>query len=147
MISLHAWCKSGPGATHHSTACAILALVETPQCTTPTLTAVCRRVDGMGAAQEAVRGDHGEVVAVLQQHGAKVINKEGELVDLSESTLSYNVRIFGDFDPEWEIDPAGLTFLKIIGAPLPGAVLCCAAPAHRCAVAGSTSLHPLILQI
>jgi hypothetical protein len=64
-----------------------------------------------------VRGDHGEVVVLLQQHGGKVVDKEGELVDLAESSLSYNVRIFGDFDPEWEIDPRGLTFIKVIGVP------------------------------
>jgi hypothetical protein len=50
-----------------------------------------------------VRGDHGEVVALLLASGGKVMNKEGELIDLNDSHLSGNVRIFGELDPEWEV--------------------------------------------
>ncbi len=42
-----------------------------------------------------MRGDYGEVVQLLLEKGGKVMNKEGELVDLAESPLSGNVRIFG----------------------------------------------------
>lgn len=55
--------------------------------------------------QDAVRGDHGEVANLLVQKGGKVTSKEGVLIDLSDSYLSGNVRIFGEFDPEWEVDP------------------------------------------
>mmetsp|Transcript_18868 Transcript_18868/g.40627 ORF Transcript_18868/g.40627 Transcript_18868/m.40627 type:complete len:504 (+) Transcript_18868:214-1725(+) len=65
--------------------------------------------------EDAVRGDHGEVATLLIQHGAKVLNKDGELVDLADSPLAGNVRIFTDYDPEWEIDPTSLTLLEKIG--------------------------------
>lgn len=66
-------------------------------------------------SQDAVRGDHGEVATLLIQHGGKVQNKNKELVDLTESQLAGNVRIFTDYDPEWEIDPNSLTLLEKIG--------------------------------
>jgi len=46
--------------------------------------------------QDAVRGDHGEVVTLLAGLGGKVMNKDGHLIDLSDSHLSGNVRIFGE---------------------------------------------------
>lgn len=64
----------------------------------------------MVSPQDAVRGDHGEVVSLLLQHGGKVTNKEGQLVDLADSNLSGNVRIFGEIDPEWELDPKQIVF-------------------------------------
>jgi hypothetical protein len=60
--------------------------------------------------QDAVRGDHGEVVSLLLHHGGKVTNKEGHLIDLGDSNLSGNVRIFGEIDPEWELDPKQIVF-------------------------------------
>ncbi|KAF6260215.1 protein kinase [Scenedesmus sp. NREL 46B-D3] len=60
--------------------------------------------------EDAVRGDHGEVVSLLLHHGGKVTNRDGHLIDLSDSNLSGNVRIFGEIDPEWELDPKQIVF-------------------------------------
>ncbi len=65
--------------------------------------------------QDAVRGDHGEVATLLVQRGGKVIDKLGQLVDLSDSPLAGNVRIFTDYDPDWEIEPVALQLLDKIG--------------------------------
>ncbi len=65
--------------------------------------------------QDAVRGDHGEVASLLIQHGGKVLSKEGELVELADSPLAGNVRIFTDYDPEWEVDPSALHMHEKIG--------------------------------
>lgn len=62
------------------------------------------------ARQDAVRGDHGVVVSLLLEHGGKVMSKEGALIELADSALSGNVRIFGELDPEWEIDPKQIVF-------------------------------------
>lgn len=47
--------------------------------------------------------------------GGKVMSKHGELIDLAESPLSLNVRIFGEYDPEWEIDMNSLKIMDKIG--------------------------------
>jgi hypothetical protein len=60
--------------------------------------------------QDAVRGDHGEVVSLLLHHGGKVMNKENHLIDLGDSNLSGNVRMFGEIDPDWEVDPKQIVF-------------------------------------
>ncbi|KAF8063844.1 TRN1 [Scenedesmus sp. PABB004] len=65
--------------------------------------------------EDAVRGDHGEVVSLLLHHGGRVANKEGALIDLADSTLSGNVRIFGEIDPEWEVDPKQIVFEEKVG--------------------------------
>eukprot|EP00879_Flechtneria_rotunda_P018122 GHRR01019004.1.p1 GENE.GHRR01019004.1~~GHRR01019004.1.p1 ORF type:complete len:502 (+),score=132.95 GHRR01019004.1:177-1682(+) len=65
--------------------------------------------------EDAVRGDHGEVVSLLLNHGGKVLAKHGHLVDLADSTLSGNVRIFGEIDPEWELDPKQIVFQEKVG--------------------------------
>lgn len=65
--------------------------------------------------QDAVRGDHGEVATLLVQRGGKVVDKMGQLVDLSDSPLAGNVRIFTDYDPEWEIDPQTVLLMEKIG--------------------------------
>ena len=65
--------------------------------------------------QDAVRGDHGEVATMLIQNGGKVIGKDGELVDLADSPLAGNVRLFTGYDPEWEIDPSNLVLQEKIG--------------------------------
>ncbi|WIA42498.1 hypothetical protein OEZ86_008486 [Tetradesmus obliquus] len=65
--------------------------------------------------EDAVRGDHGEVVSLLLHHGGKVTSKEGVLIDLGDSTLSGNVRIFGEIDPEWELDPKQIVFEQKVG--------------------------------
>lgn len=65
--------------------------------------------------QDAVRGDHGEVASLLMQHGGKVMSKDGELVELADSPLSGNVRLFTGYDPEWEIDPSSIKMLSQIG--------------------------------
>jgi len=65
--------------------------------------------------EDAVRGDHGEVATLLIQSGAKVVGKEGELVELQDSPLAGNVRIFSDYDPEWEIDPSQLVMMEKVG--------------------------------
>eukprot|EP00798_Chlamydomonas_sp_ICE-L_P028052 gene28052-31154_t len=65
--------------------------------------------------EDAVRGDHGEVAALLIDHGGKVIGKQGDLVELADSPLSGNVRIFTEYDPDWEIDPSQLRMHEVIG--------------------------------
>jgi hypothetical protein len=45
----------------------------------------------------------------------QVVSKEGELVDLADSPLAGNVRIFTDYDPEWEVDPSALQLMDKIG--------------------------------
>eukprot|EP00798_Chlamydomonas_sp_ICE-L_P006021 gene6021-5329_t len=65
--------------------------------------------------EDAVRGDHGEVAQLLISGGGKVVSKAGELVELADSPLAGNVRIFTDYDPEWEIDPNDLTLMEKIG--------------------------------
>ncbi|KAF5831112.1 protein kinase [Dunaliella salina] len=57
--------------------------------------------------EDAVRGDHGEISTLLIQAGGKVVGKGGELIDLADSPLSGNVRIFTDYDPEWEVQFLG----------------------------------------
>jgi len=46
---------------------------------------------------------------------AQVMDKGGQLVDLGDSTLSGNVRIFGEIDPEWEVDPKSIVFQEKVG--------------------------------
>eukprot|EP00798_Chlamydomonas_sp_ICE-L_P023673 gene23673-9209_t len=65
--------------------------------------------------EDAVRGDHGEVATLLITQGAKVVSSDGELIELADSPLAGNVRIFTDYDPEWEIDPHDLTLMEKIG--------------------------------
>ncbi|KAI8473279.1 MAG: protein kinase [Monoraphidium minutum] len=65
--------------------------------------------------EDAVRGDHGEVVTMLISRGGKVMGQEGQLIDLSDSRLSGNVRIFGELDPEWEINAKQLQFGDKVG--------------------------------
>lgn len=65
--------------------------------------------------EDAVRGDHGDLATLLIQRGGKVLDKEGVLVDLADSPLAGNVRIFTDYDPEWEIDPATIKLQDKIG--------------------------------
>lgn len=45
----------------------------------------------------------------------QVVGKNNELVDLADSPLAGNVRIFTDYDPEWEIEPSALNMLEKIG--------------------------------
>jgi hypothetical protein len=40
----------------------------------------------------------------------QVMSKDGNLIDLADSALSGNVRIFGEIDPEWEVDPKSIVF-------------------------------------
>lgn len=40
----------------------------------------------------------------------QVNDKNGHLIDLADSALSGNVRIFGEIDPEWEVDPKSIVF-------------------------------------
>lgn len=65
--------------------------------------------------QDAVRGDHREIGRLLMQHGGKVLDKDGILVDLSESHLSLNISLLGELEPDWEIDPKNLSFVCTIG--------------------------------
>ncbi|BDA49507.1 Integrin-linked protein kinase 1 [Coccomyxa sp. Obi] len=70
--------------------------------------------------EDAVRGDHGEVVQLLVSNGAKVFKaKDGGLVELTSSRLSGFVRMWDDGDealqPEWEIDPKDLQILEKVG--------------------------------
>jgi hypothetical protein len=65
--------------------------------------------------QDAVRGDHGTVAKFLVEHDAKLLGKDGELIDLNDSPLSLNVRIFGEFDPDWEVDPSNITIQEKLG--------------------------------
>lgn len=65
--------------------------------------------------EDAVRGDHGEVASMLIQHGAKIVAVDGEMVDLADSPLAGNVRLFTGYDPEWEIEAAAITMLEKIG--------------------------------
>ena len=68
--------------------------------------------------QDAVRGDHGEVATLLINHGGKVMGSDGELIELADSPLAGNVRMFTGYDPEWEIDVNALTVLEKIGGHL-----------------------------
>lgn len=43
------------------------------------------------------------------------MGKTGELVELADSPLSGNVRMFTDYDPEWEVEPSALNMLEKIG--------------------------------
>lgn len=65
--------------------------------------------------EDAVRGDHREVGRLLMEHGAKVMDRDGALVDLSDSHMSLNISLLGALEPDWEIDPADITFMSIIG--------------------------------
>lgn len=65
--------------------------------------------------EEAVRGDHGVVASLLMSMGGKVVNKEGELVELSDSHLNGNVRMFAEFDPDWEADVSSLKLQDKLG--------------------------------
>lgn len=62
-----------------------------------------------------MRGDHGEVATLLINHGGKVMGSDGELIELADSPLAGNVRMFTGYDPEWEIDVNALTVLEKIG--------------------------------
>lgn len=66
--------------------------------------------------QDAVRGDHREVGRLLMEHGAKVMDRDATLVDLSESHMSLNISLLGELEPDWEIDPADITFMSQLGA-------------------------------
>lgn len=65
--------------------------------------------------EDAVRGDHGEVASLLLEHGGKIVGKDGEMLELADSPLAGNVRIFTDYDPDWEIDPSKLKMEDQIG--------------------------------
>ncbi|EFJ50688.1 hypothetical protein VOLCADRAFT_88470 [Volvox carteri f. nagariensis] len=65
--------------------------------------------------EDAVRGDHGDLATLLIQRGGRVLDKEGNLVELADSPLAGNVRIFTDYDPEWEIDPINIKLSEKIG--------------------------------
>lgn len=55
------------------------------------------------------------VKGIVCVHGLQVLDKEGNLVELADSPLAGNVRIFTDYDPEWEIDPATIKQTEKIG--------------------------------
>ncbi|CAD7702248.1 unnamed protein product [Ostreobium quekettii] len=65
--------------------------------------------------EDAVRGDHKEVGRLLMAHGAKVLDRDGVLVDLSESHLSLNISLLGEHDLDIEIDPKDITFVSQLG--------------------------------
>lgn len=46
----------------------------------------------------------------------QVMDKNGHLIDLADSALSGNVRIFGEIDPEWEVDPKSIVFQEKVGS-------------------------------
>jgi hypothetical protein len=50
----------------------------------------------------------------------QVMDKNGHLIDLADSALSGNVRIFGEIDPEWEVDPKSIVFQEKVRAVLGG---------------------------
>ena len=68
--------------------------------------------------EDAVIGDHGAVVAALQQRGG-CIWQDGELVPLSASRFAGASRVWGDGGsallPEWEIEAGALHVGTIIG--------------------------------
>lgn len=67
--------------------------------------------------QEAVRGDHGEVANLLVKAGGKVLNSQGNLVELSGTRMAGNVRMYGEeYNPEWELDPADLEMMEKLGS-------------------------------
>lgn len=55
------------------------------------------------------------VAKFLVEHDAKLLGKDGEMIDLNDSPLSLNVRIFGEFDPDWEVDPSNITIQEKLG--------------------------------
>lgn len=95
--------------------------------------------------QDAVRGDHGEVVSLLLQHGGKVMNRENHLIDLADSHLSGNVRIFGEIDPEWEVDPKKIVFQEKVRAAAHTFGLCAAASSAASSAEADTQTLLLLL--
>eukprot|EP00775_Hariotina_reticulata_P001428 gene1428-1769_t len=55
-------------------------------------------------------GDVSRCRKICKTWSIQVTNKEGHLIDLGDSTLSGNVRMFGEIDPEWEVDPNQIVF-------------------------------------
>lgn len=68
--------------------------------------------------EDAVRGEYREVVKLLIDNGAKVL-EEGKLVDLSDSLLAGAMAMPSqkllEFDPEWELDPGNLVIMEKLG--------------------------------
>jgi hypothetical protein len=58
------------------------------------------------------------VYAAVLLVSLQVMSKEGNLVELADSALSGNVRIFGEIDPEWEVDPKSIVFQEKVGTAL-----------------------------
>jgi hypothetical protein len=52
------------------------------------------------------------------------MSKDGNLIDLADSALSGNVRIFGEIDPEWEVDPKSIVFQGKVRLLEKMAILC-----------------------
>lgn len=65
--------------------------------------------------QDAVRGGHKEIAELLMSKGARVADKDKNLVLLDDSHLSLSSRLLGEFLPEWEIDRADIVILDKIG--------------------------------
>ncbi|KAG1673263.1 hypothetical protein FOA52_002543 [Chlamydomonas sp. UWO 241] len=70
---------------------------------------------GRTPLEDAVRGDHGQLAQLLVSEGGKVQNKFGEMVELADSQIANNVRLFSGYDPDWEIDISTLTMMDKIG--------------------------------
>eukprot|EP00210_Caulerpa_lentillifera_P005600 g5357.t1 len=65
--------------------------------------------------EEAVRGGYKEVLELLTARGAKVVDKNHQLVKLEDSNLSLSSRVLGEFQPEWEIDREDIELKEKIG--------------------------------
>eukprot|EP00210_Caulerpa_lentillifera_P009225 g8794.t1 len=65
--------------------------------------------------EEAVRGGNKDVVELLILKGAKVMNRNQQLVRLEDSHLSLSSRVLGEFQPEWEIDREDIELKEKIG--------------------------------
>ena len=65
----------------------------------------------------ATRNRHKEVVRLLVEKGAKVLNSDGVFTDLEDSPLNHLVvpHTGDDLGEEWEIDADNVTDVKLIG--------------------------------
>jgi len=100
---------------------------------------------GRTPLEDAVRGDHGEVVNLLVAAGAKVRASSGALIDLQTTQLArYASNVETSYEPEasapnWEIDPATLEIGPKVGQGEFGSV-------HKARWLGSTVAVKILRQ-
>ena len=76
------------------------------------LTGISYDAGAGGGLQDAARGDHMEIIALLQKYSAKVKGPGGQLVEYR----IFNVKSLEEaITREWEIDPADIKLGEKIG--------------------------------